>query len=258
MPPLKRGRRCDVIAPLLFVLALIGAAAGASSSAQAQGRPQVCFYEHTHFQGRAYCIRVGERVDFVGPAPTTSSRRCASRAAPRRSCASMPISAAAARRCITASRTSCAWASTTWSRRSPHAGTTTAAVMADRPIAAGTGPGTIGMAVATGTGAGMGTGALGDRRRYATAARSLLLRARPLSRPAATARRSAAAVAVGGPRDTTTSSLRCRCRAASWSRSAATAISKARARAFAGMSTSSAAAGTIRSRRSARISTHCA
>ena len=53
-------------APLLFVLALISIAATASSAAQAQGRPSVCFYEHVNFQGRAYCISVGERVGFVG------------------------------------------------------------------------------------------------------------------------------------------------------------------------------------------------
>ena len=55
-------------APLLFAFALIGAAVAASPAAQAQGRPSVCFYEHVDFQGRAYCIRVGERIDFVGPA----------------------------------------------------------------------------------------------------------------------------------------------------------------------------------------------
>jgi Peptidase inhibitor family I36 len=54
-------------APLLLAFALIGAAAAAPSTAQAQERSSVCFYKHIHFQGRSYCIRVGERVDFVGP-----------------------------------------------------------------------------------------------------------------------------------------------------------------------------------------------
>jgi hypothetical protein len=56
-------QRC---APLLFVLALMGAAVSVPSTALAQREPSVCFYEHVNFQGRAYCIRVGERVGFVG------------------------------------------------------------------------------------------------------------------------------------------------------------------------------------------------
>ena len=55
-------------APLLFAFAMIGSALSAPSVTQAQDRPSVCFYEHTNFQGRAYCIRVGERVGFVGNA----------------------------------------------------------------------------------------------------------------------------------------------------------------------------------------------
>ena len=55
-------------APLLFAFAMIAAALAAPPDAQAQGRPSVCFYEHINFQGRAYCIRVGERVGFVGNA----------------------------------------------------------------------------------------------------------------------------------------------------------------------------------------------
>ena len=55
-------------ANLLLAVALIAVAGAASSAAQAQGRPEVCFYEHVGFQGRAYCIQVGERVDFVGRA----------------------------------------------------------------------------------------------------------------------------------------------------------------------------------------------
>ncbi len=54
------------LVPLLFVLALIGAAVAAPTAVQAQGGPSVCFYEHTDYRGRAYCIRVGERVGFVG------------------------------------------------------------------------------------------------------------------------------------------------------------------------------------------------
>lgn len=53
------------LAPLLFVLALAGIAAAIPSAARAQS-PSVCFYEHIDFQGRSYCIRVGERIDFVG------------------------------------------------------------------------------------------------------------------------------------------------------------------------------------------------
>lgn len=57
-------RRFAVL-PLAF--ALIGAALAVPSAAAAQERPSVCFYEHVHFRGHAFCIRVGERVDFVGP-----------------------------------------------------------------------------------------------------------------------------------------------------------------------------------------------
>jgi Peptidase inhibitor family I36 len=53
-------------AMLHLAFALIGTAAAITSTAQAQGRPEVCFYEHNDFRGRAYCIGVGERVNFVG------------------------------------------------------------------------------------------------------------------------------------------------------------------------------------------------
>lgn len=52
--------------PLLMILTLMGAAITVPSAALAQRDPTVCFYEHVNFQGRAYCIRVGERVGFVG------------------------------------------------------------------------------------------------------------------------------------------------------------------------------------------------
>lgn len=53
-------------APLLLVLALMGAAMTAPTAALAQRGPSVCFYEHADYRGRAYCIRVGESVGFVG------------------------------------------------------------------------------------------------------------------------------------------------------------------------------------------------
>lgn len=54
------------LVPLLFVATLISAAVSIPSAVRAQGGPSACFYEHTDYQGRAYCIRVGERVGFIG------------------------------------------------------------------------------------------------------------------------------------------------------------------------------------------------
>lgn len=51
------------LAWLSFVFALIATASLSSARAQS---PSVCFYEHVNFQGRSYCIRVGERIPFVG------------------------------------------------------------------------------------------------------------------------------------------------------------------------------------------------
>lgn len=52
------------LALFLFAFTLVGIAT-VPSGIRAQS-PAVCFYEHVDFQGRSYCIRVGERIGFVG------------------------------------------------------------------------------------------------------------------------------------------------------------------------------------------------
>lgn len=43
-----------------------GSSRGRHEDRRRAGGERICFYEHINFRGRRYCIRVGERVDFVG------------------------------------------------------------------------------------------------------------------------------------------------------------------------------------------------